>query len=910
MGTKITGGATSAVAASSHASCSRFRGSDPLITGVTRRNLSKATGIKEPPSKIPTLRWTRALMFERLVRDSRFASQVVTTATGQLNLMRPTGVKIVDAKIDVNTTASLLSEAHHSAIRDGVVTLVYQLAIPFLGFTNSEATNTQPDFAIVAPQTSPEHERNGDSWLILGDSKDYQRVRGKIDDERMLKGFLQVALGAESAAAWSGRPAQMAVHTFGILAVPLNSGLTPTAIVEDLADHREEVRMRVAERKLEAAGYEELKSGDLLTHLAHLQATYDPSTCGTCDLFAYCRSELQKSNNPYDLLIEIGVPEHHRDAVLGSLVGTAGVGLVPQSIEALVEATTKGIAVPTGRQRLDPIGEPGTINIVLAKSDGAALGAYGLGIKRISRERPADWHFHVFNEPDSEVTRREIMRLVGSEVRDALKDLRGQNADDPDPIHIITPDGPTGDLLVSMADSIAGAEINRLRLAHDLKQNREPLNYDGTPAKLSAKLSSVERFAVSFLLEEDRARAFQLRSPLVNVQAATKNLIVAGGPAISSLRVDYLFRWAFPDERPIDFRELNTEIERSAHTPGARLTTFMSDKIYSKYIGKNPEQDRPASPSEYTSLIEAELHYKASLIDQAIENLPESFAVSKMREIVRKHEASAQSVWRRRLSLHASDLVRFSRTSTLWRNGLVSALHEDDDLARKVTALTNPHAANDAANDAGTRELAIAEVIGLNPIMLSVHSRRIGDGSRIVLLHINGKPCAEEKGIVVKEQKTNFKVDGLSIGELSQVSDDPSLLLWQPHLVPSLAVGDQLVVANFEWFSDSQTTNSSLPVKRPASDTKFAPTPNCSEISFAEDPSGHNWCCKSHEVSEAEYSDLLAQKRVCGELNPQVWPPVIDTEAFDTESSQTTVPVAEDQLPTSAPDGFTLDDLE
>ena len=910
MATKITGGATSAVAASSHASCSRFRGSDPLITGVTRRNLSKAAGAKEAPSKIPTLRWTRALMFERLVRDDRFASQVVTTATGKLNLVRPTGVKIVDAKIDVNLTASLLSDAHHSAIQDGVVTLIHQLAIPFLGFTNKEATNTQPDFSIVAPKVSFDYELNRDSWLILGDSKDYQRVRGKIDDERMLKGFLQVALGAESAATWSGLPANMDVHTHGILAVPLNSSLTPMAIVEDLTDHREEVRMRVAERKHEAAGYEELKSGDLVSHLAHLKASFDPSTCSTCDLFSYCRAELQKSNDPNDLLIEIGVPEQQRDSVLGSPAASQSGAIVPQSVAALVQATTTGIAVPTGRQRLDPIGEPGTINVVLAKSDGAALGTYGIRIKRLSREIPIDWQFHVFNEPDSEETRRAVMRLVGSEIREALKDMRSQNADEPDPIHIITPDGPTGDLLVSMADSIAGAEINRLRWAHDLTKNREPLNYDGTPARPSAKLSSVERFAVSFLLEEDRARAFQLRSPLVNVQAATKNLIVAGGPATSSLRVDYLFRWAFPNERPIDFRELNAEIERSIHTPGARLTSFMSDRIYSSYIGKNQDQNRPASPLEYTSLIKAELNYKASLIDQATQNLPRAFSISKMREIVRKHEANAQSVWRRRLSLHASDLVRFSRTSSLWRNGLVSALHDDDDLARKVAALTNPHAANDAASDAGTRELAVAEVAALNPILLNVHSRRIAGGSRIVLLHINGKPCAEERGIIVKSQKTNFKVEGLSIGELSQVSDDASLLLWQPHLVPNLRVGDQLVIANFGWFSDSQTTNSSLPVKRPASDTKFAPTPNCSEVSFAEDPSGHNWCCKSHEVSEAEYADLLAQKRLRGELNPQVWPPVIDTEAFDTESSQTTVPIAENQPPIDAPDGFTLDDLE
>jgi hypothetical protein len=153
-------------------------------------------------------------------------------------------------------------------------------------------------------------------------------------------------------------------------------------------------------------------------------------------------------------------------------------------------------------------------------------------------------------------------------------------------------------------------------------------------------------------------------------------------------------------------------------------------------------------------------------------------------------------------------------------------------------------------------------------------------------------------------------LNGFSIGELLQHSDDPSSLVWQPQLEPQLEVGDQLVIANFEWFSDSQTTNTSLPVKRPASDNKFAPTPNCSEVSFTEDPAGHNWCCKSHEVSESEYSDLLAQKRARGEMNPQVWPPVLDTEAFDTESSQSTVPIADRQPPVNAPDGLTLDDLE
>lgn len=71
------------------------------------------------------------------------------------------------------------------------------------------ATPARPDFAIVAPRA------DGGSWLIMGDAKDYERVRSRIDDPRMLKGFLQVALGAESAATWSALPAGMHVHPWG-----------------------------------------------------------------------------------------------------------------------------------------------------------------------------------------------------------------------------------------------------------------------------------------------------------------------------------------------------------------------------------------------------------------------------------------------------------------------------------------------------------------------------------------------------------------------------------------------------------------------------------------------------------------------------------------------------------------------
>ena len=44
---------------------------------------------------------------------------------------------------------------------------------------------------------------------------------------------------------------------------------------------------------------------------------------------------------------------------------------------ANVLATVDGVAQRTDQRRVDPIGLPGTINVVLAKSDAASLGVHG-----------------------------------------------------------------------------------------------------------------------------------------------------------------------------------------------------------------------------------------------------------------------------------------------------------------------------------------------------------------------------------------------------------------------------------------------------------------------------------------------------------------------------------------------------
>jgi hypothetical protein len=92
------------------------------------------------------------------------------------------------------------------------------------------------------------------------------------------------------------------------------------------------------------------------------------------------------------------------------------------------------------------------------------------------------------------------MGMLGAAVREAL-------ASGHHPVHLVVPDAPTADVLVSMADSLAGIELSRLRWARDEEQGRPLLTFDGEPATMPAALGEDARIAVSFLLEEDGARA-------------------------------------------------------------------------------------------------------------------------------------------------------------------------------------------------------------------------------------------------------------------------------------------------------------------------------------------------------------------------------------------------------------------
>ncbi|MGW3890452.1 hypothetical protein ACWD69_17320 [Micromonospora chokoriensis] len=892
MGGLQSGGGTSAVAASAHAGCERFRLTDPFITRKTRKALAAQIGHPDTSAGIPEARWMRAMTFENLVHSERFVTELLTKTVGQLGLPRPKAVRRRDCHGAVDITAKELAQAHLKANFSAEATMLTALAIPYLKLEDvPNATAIQPDFAIVCPRPANDGRIIG-SWLIVGDAKDYERVRSRIDDVRMLKGFLQVALGAESAAQWSRLPGGMRVHKYGALAVPRNAFLQPEAVVELLDDHRDEVRTRADERlavKLKL-GDSTPAEGELVAYVAGLEATFDPRSCVTCNLFSCCREELRASDDPLALLTEIGVDRLTRPAFVGLVSGSGQVGEMPYSTMAQVTATVTGLPQWVGRLRTDPCGLPGTINLVLAKSDAAALGVHGLALQRVGWDGPGAWVRRIFADPQSPLTRRAMMGLIGRAIRKLHEaGLR--------PIHLVVPDRPTADLLATAADSLAGVELSRLRWQHDLDNGRPALTFDGEPATLPDTLDTDERLAVSFLLEEDRARAMSLRTPIVDLRSVLAAHVVPGGPAVDAGRLDYLVTWAEATD-PLDHRKASDTIAEQPETPGARLSNAASDAIH------KARHRRDEDPATYKALVQAALDYRIGVLERALVVLG-GLGPSRLRQVHRVLEGDAQEVWGRRLALQASDLVRFSRTYPNWRNIQVVMLDVDRKCFDQLTCLGDASTARDKATDAGVRELALATVIALNPVRLQVRSRRLTEGSRVVALHINDRSLVEESTTTIKIQKGSFKLGQLPVATLRKLPGVDGLL-WEPKVAPGLAVGDELVLADTAWFGKPLQSGHEITVSRPSLDSQSAPNNTCTSATYASNPEGHEWCCKPHRIAEAEWSDTIAQRRARGELNPEVWPPLVDEERFDVG------PGADAPEPSLAPvpDSLTIDDLD
>lgn len=780
------GGGTGAAQWAAHAQCMRFRDTDSFVTGRPRRALAGELGAKDTSAHIPRARWTRAMIFERLCHRPEFAGEVTARAAGWAGFRRPTSVVTADCRMSTVATRDALTAALARAATSGSATLLSRLAVPFPGANPDRVTAILPDLAVVAlGPTGP--------TLIVGDVKDYERVRSRLDDGRLLKGFLQVAMGAVAFQEWTDLPTDLTVSTHGFLAVPRNAFLQPTVEVEDLADHVEEVRAQVNHRAGAAAAPQVAATPE---YVRHLVATFDPASCPSCSLHNFCRSELRESTDRLDLLTEIGIPDSERESVEPVLQGQPARPDAKARTAAQVTATVTGRAVRTGQHRLDMAGVPGSIDVVSVKSDSAALGFHGLGVRRHAEAGPGEWRFKTFDDPQSDTTRRAVMGLIGWEIGAALKEAREARRPER-PVHIVVPDRATADLLATTADQLAGVELSRLRWVRDRQMDRPALTYNGEPANIPRPLNGERRTAVSFLLEQDRARMLKLRSPIVTLTDVVAEHFVAGGPAVSARRLDYAVAWADADGQ-VDFREIGDAIEASPHTPGARMSNDTSDAVSAALEAGESQL------AEYERLAEDELRYKAGVVDAALLAL-EQVPDSRLLPAVRSFEGDAQQVWQRRMRLQASDLVRFGRTYDFWRNRLVDVIDSDRRAFTQIRLLANPQVALNAAVDAGDRSITCATVVSVSPLTLEVASRRFTDGAPVTLVAVNGEPWVEGPGASVALMKGAVQLKGfpqaaLGSAEGTTIVPGPRRFLWAPRVDPGLQVGDEVILVRLDAF--------------------------------------------------------------------------------------------------------------
>jgi hypothetical protein len=360
-------------------------------------------------------------------------------------------------------------------------------------------------------------------------------------------------------------------------------------------------------------------------------------------------------------------------------------------------------------------------------------------------------------------------------------------------------------------------------------------------------------------------------------------------------RLDYLVRWA-EAKAPLQHRAVSDEITDLYDTPGARLSNAASDRIH---VARREEDF-----ATYSDQVEAALDYRIDIVERALAVL-ENVGSSRLRNVHQALEGDAQVVWRRRLALQASDLVRFSRTYPTWRNSMVDMLDADRRCHAQLACLSDPSVALELAADAGMRELARATVVGVGPSLLRVNSRRLGGGVRVVALYVNGRSLVEDGTANLRIQSGSFKLSQLPIAVL-QAQPGEDALLWSPRVPTPLVVGDELILADAGWFGKEFASGHEIAVTRPAVDKRSAPTATCTPDTYAWDPEAHNWCCKPHTVAEAEWSDTLAARRAAGELNPDVWPPLVDEERFDVGPDDEGAPLP----PSAPPDGLTMDDVD
>ena len=354
----------------------------------------------------------RAMTFESLVHSERFVSELLTKTIGQLGLPRPTNVarSTCNNSVDANRQGAQGRRTSRRHFAD-TATMITALGVPYLNLEHESATAVLPDFAIVAPRRDGDRGRR-----LVADHGRRQGLRAsprRIDDapdaqgvppgrpRRRVRGRVEPAAERHAGAPLrrAGRAAQCVPAARGrgrAARRPPSRG--PGRGPRSGSQRRgSSARTDPAPRSSPTTSRTE---GDLRSRPAASRATCSPTAA------ASCAPRLQ----PRDLLIEIGIAPAMRPLLAGSRwTGPArSVWCPPASLDQ-VTATLDGLPVWSERRRTDPCGQPGAIDVVLAKADAAALGIHGVAVRRGG----GPWDRRTFLEPQAPTTRRGVVEMIG-----------------------------------------------------------------------------------------------------------------------------------------------------------------------------------------------------------------------------------------------------------------------------------------------------------------------------------------------------------------------------------------------------------------------------------------------------------------------------------------------------------------
>ena len=364
----------------------------PVPDRARRARRSPLTsGRPTPAAGIPEARWVRAMAFERA--GARRGVRLRAAHQGgraSSSLARPDGGRARRRAADsVDATAKALQGRPPQGDLRRRRRRCSGLGVPFL---EPRGRGARPRSSPTSP--SSRHAATATkvvgSWLIMGDAKDYERVRARIDDGGCSRG------SSRSPSAPSPRPRGAGCRTACRCTATARSPCraTPTCGPRPWSRSstttgrgpRPRAQERLEEKQQARRGPSDRRGAAGLRRPS--EATFDPATCVSCSLFAYCRSELRASHEHGGLLIEIGVAPAMRPARRGHRRRHAA-----WPVRSRRGSSTRSRPPSTGRPvwqrrgRTDPVGLPGAIYVVVAKSDAAALGIHGIAVRRGGRPR-------------------------------------------------------------------------------------------------------------------------------------------------------------------------------------------------------------------------------------------------------------------------------------------------------------------------------------------------------------------------------------------------------------------------------------------------------------------------------------------------------------------------------------------